>query len=78
MKIAFVTTHMTLFGGGGKFLRDFANKLCERGHQITIVAQVIDRNKYKFHDKVKLIQIGGPLPSNPLYWINFKRIKKNI
>lgn len=76
MKIAFVTTHMTLMGGGGKFLRDFANKLCEKGHNITIVAQKIDRNKYKFHHKVKLIEIGGPLPSNPIYWINFKRIKK--
>ena len=77
MKIAFVTTHLTVFGGGGKFLRDYANKFSERGHKIIVVAQYINQLNFTFNDKVLLIQVGGPLPSNPLYWINFKKIKKN-
>lgn len=76
MKITFVTTHLTVFGGGGKFLMDYANKLSEKGHYITIIAQKIDRSNYKFNETVALIEIGAPLPSNPFYWLRFNKIKK--
>lgn len=77
MKIAFVTSHLTVFGGGGKFVTDYANKFCERNHSVAVVAQKIDRKYYKFNDKISLIEIGGPLPSNPLHWLRFKKIKKS-
>ncbi len=76
MRIAFVTTHLTTIGGAGKFLMNYANKLSERGHNITIVAQIINRNNYEFYNKISLIEIGGPLPSNPIYWLSFNIIKK--
>jgi len=75
MKIVFVTTHLTVFGGGGIFIRDFANELSANGHRITIVAQKINTNNYKFNANISLIEVGGPLPSKPLYWIKFREIK---
>ena len=41
MKIVFVISHLTVFVGAGKFLMDYANKFCEKGHSITIVTQKI-------------------------------------
>lgn len=76
MKICFVTTHLIKIGGAHKFLRDYANYLSDRGHHITIIAQKIDQKIYKFLDKIVLYEVGGPLPSNPFYWLNFPNIKK--
>jgi glycosyltransferase involved in cell wall biosynthesis len=55
---------------------EFANKLCKSGHEITIVAQKINNQNYKFDTRIKLIEVGGFLPTNPLYWIFFECIKK--
>ena len=76
MKITFVTSHLTLFGGGGKVIMDFSNELVERGYEINVVAQKIDQEKYIFKKSVNLIEIGGPLPSNPIHWLKLKKIKK--
>lgn len=76
MKIVFITTHLTIYGGGGKFLMDYANNFCEKGHDVTIIAQRINKNNYSLSNKIKLIEIGGPLPSNPLYWLEFSIIKR--
>jgi len=77
MKIIFVTTYLDHFGGGGKFLMDYANKLCSNGHEISIVAQSINNLNYKFHKKISIINLGGPVPSNPLHWLKLKKIKTN-
>lgn len=77
MKIAFVASHLTIYGGGGKFLVDYANKFCEIGHSVTIIAQKINKKMYKFKKKVSLKEVGGPLPSNPLFWLEFNKIKRN-
>ncbi len=76
MKICFVTTHLTTIGGANKFLMDYANNLDSRGHIITIVAQRINQNIYNFNRDVSLIKINGPLPSNPLYWLKFNKIRE--
>ncbi|MFX1276303.1 MAG: glycosyltransferase family 4 protein [Promethearchaeota archaeon] len=76
MNIVFVSSHLTVFVGYGKFLRDYANKFSELGHNITIVAQKINQNNYKFNKNIELIEIGGPILSSPLFWINFHNIKK--
>lgn len=76
MKITFVTTHLVLEGGVSRVVEDYANKLSEKNHEICIVVQKIDRKKYKFNDKIKIIEIGGYLPSNFLYWLFFNLIKK--
>ncbi len=76
MKIAFVTSHLTVFTGAGKFLMDYANAFSERGHEITVVAQKINQDNFKFNKKITLIETGGPLPSNPYHWLRFKKIKK--
>ena len=78
MKIVFVISHLTVFVGAGKFLMDYANKFCEKGHSITIVTQKIDRDKYQFNNEILLIEVGGPLPSNPFYWLKFRKIKKKF
>jgi glycosyltransferase involved in cell wall biosynthesis len=75
MKIAFVTSHLTVYGGGGIFLRRYVNRLTEKGHELYVVAQQIDTNYYKFHDDVKLIEVGGYLPNHPFHWFNFMKIK---
>ena len=77
MKITFVTSHFTTIVGSGKCLLEHANILSERGHKITVVAQRINRNLYKFNAEITLIEIGGFLPSNPLHWLTFNKIKKN-
>ena len=76
MKITFVTTHLTIYGGGSKFLVDYANKLIKRGHEITVVAQKINYKHFQFDKAIKIIEIGGLLPSSVLYWFNFIGIKK--
>ena len=76
MNITFVTSFLTIYGGAGNFLRDYANQLCENGHDITIVAQKIDRNNYQFDERILLIEVGGYLQSNPFHWIRFNKIKK--
>ena len=76
MKIVFVTSFLTVFGGAGKFLRDYANKFCENGHDITIVAQKIDKKNYVFDDRISLIEVGGRIQTHPLHWIRFNKIKK--
>ena len=75
MKITFVTTYLTQFGGGGKIVMDFSNELIERGHQINVVAQKINHEKYRFKDEVSTFEVGGPLPSNPFHWLRFHNIK---
>ncbi len=69
MNLTFLTSHLTVFGGGGKFLMDFANNFYLREHTINIIAQKIDRNKYQFNKNINLIEVGGQLPSNPLHWL---------
>ncbi|MFX0104822.1 MAG: glycosyltransferase family 4 protein [Candidatus Hodarchaeota archaeon] len=76
MKITFVTSHLTLFGGGGKVVMDFSNELIEKGYEINVVAQKIDQEKYLFKKGINLIEVGGPLPSNPIHWLKLKSLKK--
>jgi len=76
MKIAFVTTHLTDFGGAKNVVLDYANALSEAGHDILIIAQKINRNNFQFKKRISLIEIGGKLPSSPFYWIRFKLIQK--
>ena len=76
MKITFVTSHLTFLGGVGKFILDYANEFYEKSHLVVIVAQKIDRNNYKFDNRISLIEIGGPIPSNLLYWLRLNKIKK--
>lgn len=76
MKIVIVISHLSIYGGGGKFIMDYANQLSDRGYNISVVAVNIDKNNYKFTNKVNLVEIGGPVPKNPLYWLEFNRIKK--
>jgi len=76
MKITFVTTHLTIYGGGSKFLVDYANELIKRGHEITVVSQKINYKHFQFDKGIEIIEIGGPLPSSALYWFNFIGIKK--
>lgn len=79
MKIVFYASHLTLLNGGGLFLRDYANALSEREHEVSVLAQRIDQNIYKFNNNISVFQIGCVIPSNPLYWINFNKIKiKNL
>lgn len=76
MKIAFVTSHMTVYTGAGKFLVDYANAFNEKGHEITVIAQRINQDNFKFNKEITLIETGGSLPSNPFHWLRFKKIKK--
>ena len=76
MKLIFVITHLMFLRGAGKVLMAYANKFAEIGHDVSIVTQKINRKNFKFHEKIVLFEVGGPLPSNPLYWINFTNIKK--
>ena len=77
MNITFVTSHLTVLIGSGKSLLDYTDKFSKMGHRITVVAQKIDRDLYKFNDNISLIELGGFLPSNPLYWLRFYKTKKN-
>ncbi|MHA2336198.1 MAG: glycosyltransferase family 4 protein [Candidatus Hodarchaeales archaeon] len=76
MKITLVISHLSIYGGGGKFIMDYANRFTERGHSVTIVAININKNNYKFNEKVNLIELGGSLPTNPLFWFKFKKMKR--
>ncbi|MHA1272441.1 MAG: glycosyltransferase family 4 protein [Promethearchaeota archaeon] len=76
MKITFVTSHLTLYGGGGIFVQNYANALAQKGHKINVVAQKVDRSKYYFRDEIKVFEIGGALPSNPFHWLEFHHIIK--
>ncbi len=78
MHISFVTPHLTVYGGGGIFIMNYANELSERGHKITVIAQKINQNDYQFDTNVSLIEVGGPLPTNPLHWIFLKFTKKKF
>jgi len=78
MKITFVTSHLTGIVGGSKFLMEFANSFCERGHDITVIAQKIYKNNYQFQNKISIIEVKGPLPSNPLHWLFFKILKRKF
>ena len=78
MKITFAASHLTIFGGGGILLRDYANKLSENGHIITIIALKIDTNIYKFNKKITIIDLNTSIPSSPLFWFNFAKIMKEF
>ena len=77
MNITFVASYLTVYGGGGIFLTNYANKLCEKGHAVAVVSQKVDKKLYKFNNKIKLFEVGGPLPSNPLFWLEFHYIVKS-
>ncbi len=77
MNLTFVTTHLSVFNGAGKFLMDYANKFSEVGHLVTIIAQKIDKNNYFLDKKIIIIELGDLLPKNPLFWVKFKKIKEN-
>jgi len=76
MKIGIVTTHLTNYLGATKFIIDYSNELIKRGHQITIIAQRVKNDFFKFNEKIRIIELGGPLPKSPLYWLQFFLISK--
>ncbi|MHA1370730.1 MAG: glycosyltransferase family 4 protein [Promethearchaeota archaeon] len=84
MKIACLHPHFGQIGGGSKVFYQFINGLLARGHDISLYTIHINRQYYDF-DKTRSIHIneyGGPLPTNPLYWMLLKQscnaLKKKI
>lgn len=78
MNITFTISHLTLLVGSGIFLRNYVNKLSEKGHKITIISLKVDRNIYRFNEKIKIIDLKTQVPSSPLFWIKFIEIKRKF
>ncbi|MBD3216228.1 MAG: glycosyltransferase [Candidatus Lokiarchaeota archaeon] len=76
MKIVFATSHLTVYGGGGIFVQDYANELSNLGHDISVITQKINTGLYRFNEKVQIIEVGGYLPTNPLHWVQLGYIRK--
>jgi len=55
-----------LLSSGGKVLIAYANKFAEIGHDVSIIAQKINRKNYKFNEKIVLFEVGGPFLKNQL------------
>lgn len=60
MNIAFVITRLTFMGGAGKVVLDYANQFRKINHNVIIIAQKADKTIFKFDNKIKIIEIGGP------------------
>lgn len=68
MKIAFVVSHLSKYGGQGIDLMNYSNYLALEGHKVYIISQKVDTSIYKFSSAIRLVETGGSLPRNPLYW----------
>lgn len=76
MIVTFVTTHMNKSSGVAVVIKNYAESLTELGYEVKIVAQRINQKIWYLNPKIKLIEIGGPLPTSPLYWIFLNTIIK--
>ncbi len=73
MKVTFVTTHMNKVSGVAVVIQNLANSLIDRGFEVRIVAQTINKKIWNLNKKIIINEVGGPLPISPFYWMNLNK-----
>ena len=72
MKIAWFHSHLLHPNSGGtRYLLDYCIGLCERGHEVTVFCDVIDKAlRSTMHDSgIKTVSMDIFSTNSPVYWV---------
>lgn len=69
--IIFLHPHFTIPGGAGNVVLESACRLDREKFNVCIVCIRADQGYKKRYPNLAFIEIGGPLPSSPLFWLIF-------
>lgn len=67
--IIFLHPHFTIPGGAGNVVLESACRLDRKKFNVCIVCIRADQGYKKRYPNLAFIEIGGPLPSSPLFWL---------
>jgi len=69
VNIAILHSHLTKLNGAGHMITQIANGLAMCGHQVSVIAAVINDDLYEFDARVSLHSVSSSIPESPLFWI---------
>ena len=69
--IIYLYPHFTIPGGAGNVVLESACRLDPEKYNVCIVCIRADQVYKKRYPKLVFIEIGGPLPNSPLFWLTF-------
>ncbi|MFX1535780.1 MAG: glycosyltransferase family 4 protein [Promethearchaeota archaeon] len=68
MKIAIIHSCFGIFGGAEYWIREVANKLVQRGHEVFIIAATVNSKQLKVNKEIKTISLSRYDVKHPLYF----------
>ncbi len=74
MKITIIHSYFEVLGGAQIWIQEVANRLVNRGHEVSIIGTTIDSRIFTFDNRVKIFSLGRYNAKHPLYWVTMPRI----
>ena len=80
MKAIIVLPYLKSRGGASRYGWELAEFMASQGDNITVTSIIADRNLYKSHQSISLVDLADDsfLPQTIKYWFNFSKIRKNL
>lgn len=78
MHVVYLQPHFTYPGGSGNFVLETAERLVQRGVDVSIITQVGASDLPQRYPGIQFRFVGGSLPNTISYWANYFRIYKRV
>lgn len=69
--LVFLHPHFTLPGGAGNVVLAVASRLDQRKYNVSVICIRVNAAFKEQYPQISFIEIGGPLPSETLFWISY-------
>lgn len=76
--IIYLHPHFTSAGGAGRMVLETGRRLASRGHDVHCVCIRADDKIVGGYDGIKFHEIGGPLSSSILFWLQFRSTCRRV
>ncbi len=76
MHVVYLQPHFTYPGGSGNFVLETAERLVQRGVDVSIITQAGASDLPQRYPGIRVRFVGGSLPDTISYWVNYFRIYK--
>ena len=78
MHVVYLQPHFTYPGGSGNFILETAERLVQRGIDVSIITQAGASDLPQRYPGIQFRFVGGSLPNTISYWANYLRIYKRV
>ena len=78
MHVVYLQPHFTYPGGAGNFVLETAERLVQRGVDVSIIARTGTSDLPQHYPEIQFRFVGGSLPNKISYWVNYFRIYKRL